>query len=82
MSVLEGFNSYIFDLDGTLIDSMKAWDNVGYDFLLANGIEPPEDLDERLKTMSFEEAAEYFINSLGLDMNVAGCKGCYRDSGR
>ena len=70
MSVLEGFNSYIFDLDGTLIDSMKAWDNVGYDFLLANGIEPPEDLDERLKTMSFEEAAEYFINSLGLDMNV------------
>jgi len=33
----------IFDLDGTLIDSMQVWDKVGEDFLLKRGITPPKD---------------------------------------
>lgn len=61
-------NNYIFDLDGTLIDSMGVWDNVGHDFLVKNGIVPPKNLDDIIKEMSFEESAEFFINSLGLKM--------------
>ena len=70
MRDLMEFENYIFDLDGTLIDSMPVWDNIGYDFLLSKGINPPDNLSERLKTMSFEEAALYFINELKLNMSV------------
>lgn len=59
----------IFDMDGTLIDSMPAWENIGADFLRNHGIRPPEDLNETLKTMSFAESARYFIDCFGVDLN-------------
>ena len=44
MKKITDFENYIFDLDGTLIDSMPVWDNIGVDFLLSKGITPPYDL--------------------------------------
>ena len=41
----------IFDLDGTLLDSMKIWDTIGEDYLLSLGIEPKENLKETFKNM-------------------------------
>ncbi len=70
MKKITDFENYIFDLDGTLIDSMPVWDNIGVDFLLSKGITPPYDLKETLSRMSFKEAADYFINELGLKMSV------------
>ncbi|MDZ5724138.1 HAD family phosphatase [Acetobacterium sp. K1/6] len=58
----------IFDLDGTLIDSMPAWENIGSDFLKKHGIAPPDDLNETIKTMSFAESARYFIEFYGVAM--------------
>ena len=40
---MRDFHYAIFDMDGTLIDSMKYWKNLGRDFLIANGCEVPED---------------------------------------
>ena len=34
----------IFDLDGTLLDSMGVWDQVDVDFLAKRGIEVPDEL--------------------------------------
>lgn len=65
----------IFDLDGTLLDSMPAWENVGADLLKSKGIKPPKNLDDIIKTMSFEESALYFIEGCGLDMNLSECLG-------
>ena len=62
-------NGYIFDLDGTLLDSMAAWDNLGADYLIAQGITPPPNFRETVKPMGFTQAAEYFI-TLGLDKKV------------
>jgi HAD superfamily hydrolase (TIGR01509 family) len=62
--------NYIFDLDGTLIDSMSAWDNIGAKFLLSIGIDPPENIDEIYRTMSFEESAEYFRKNLGMKLTT------------
>lgn len=56
----------IFDLDGTLIDSMPSWKNIGADFLKNHGITPPGDLNEAIKTMSFFQSAQYFIRSFGI----------------
>ena len=61
----------IFDLDGTLIDSMPAWENIGSDFLKKHGINPPDDLNETIKTMSFAESARYFIEFYGVAMTEA-----------
>nr|WP_320024424.1 HAD family phosphatase [uncultured Acetobacterium sp.] len=58
----------IFDLDGTLIDSMPAWENIGADFLKNHGVSPPDDLNETIKTMSFAESSRYFIEFFGVNM--------------
>jgi HAD superfamily hydrolase (TIGR01509 family) len=62
-------DNIIFDLDGTLIDSMDIWDNIGRDFLKSNGVNVPDDLEKTLETMSFEEGAQYFNKVLGVDMS-------------
>ena len=51
----------IWDLDGTILDSMSAWDHVGENYLRNQGIEPEPDLDEAIATMSLHQAADYFI---------------------
>jgi hypothetical protein len=48
---------YCFDLDGTLIDSMWIWDRLPYDYLLSKGINPPENIGEKLKQYSLKEAS-------------------------
>lgn len=58
----------IFDLDGTLLDSMPSWDNIGVDYVKSKGVEPPADLKKTLSTMSYSEAARHFINVLGIDI--------------
>lgn len=60
----------IFDLDGTLIDSMYIWNEAGRNFLIKNNITPPKNLEEIFKTMTFTESAQFFINKLGLKLTV------------
>jgi HAD superfamily hydrolase (TIGR01509 family) len=62
--------NYIFDLDGTLIDSMPAWDNIGGKFLLSIGINPPDNIEELYRTMSFEESGEYFRKNFGMKLTT------------
>lgn len=46
----------IFDMDGTLVDSMTLWDNVVLEYLESQGITGEfADLLIRLKTMSVPE---------------------------
>lgn len=70
----------IFDLDGTLLDSMPVWQNVGSDYLLAQGITPPKGLQEKLKTMSFRISAEYFINEFPLNTTVEDLMGYWMNA--
>lgn len=57
----------IFDLDGTLIDSMGVWNNADRDFLRENGVEnPPADISDRMRKMTVDESSEYFISHFGL----------------
>lgn len=52
----------IFDVDGTLLDSMGAWRTVGSDYMRSLGLTPPPDLDDAILRLSVEEAAEYIKN--------------------
>ena len=47
----------IFDIDGTLLDSMPVWENAGARYLATLGIEARSDLKERLDALSLTEGA-------------------------
>ncbi|MBD3110061.1 HAD family phosphatase [Bacillus sp. AGMB 02131] len=68
----------IFDLDGTLLDSMYIWKEAGALFLKEKGIEAPKDLYEQLKAMSLEQAANYLKQQFHLSLSdaeiIAGIK--------
>ena len=59
----------IFDLDGTLIDSMKIWYSVDRNFLRENGVtDPPADISEKVKKMTVDQSSQYFIDRFHLNV--------------
>lgn len=59
----------IFDLDGTLIDSMYIWYQIDKELAAENGIaDLPREVSERIKKMSINEAAQFCIDELGFTM--------------
>lgn len=61
----------IFDMDGTLLDSMHIWENIGEDILSTLDITPRGDLREQLRPLSLTQAAEYLIAEYGVQYPVA-----------
>ena len=49
--------SAIFDMDGTLLDSMHIWNDLGPNLLRSMGIEPAPDLGARLMVLTMREGA-------------------------
>lgn len=58
--MLEQIEAVIFDLDGTLIDSMWMWEAIDIEYLGRYGITLPKTLQQDIAGMSFTETAEYF----------------------
>lgn len=56
----------IFDLDGTLLDSMFVWDTVGEQYLRGQGITPRPDVNEVVRCMSLYQAACYCQSEYGV----------------
>ena len=61
----------IFDLDGTLFDSMFIWDTIGEEYLRSLGMVPKENLAEVFKTFTLEQAAEYYRNYYDIKLSKA-----------
>lgn len=59
----------IFDLDGTLLDSMKCWENVDRRFLIENGINPPDGVSDIVKKMTINDSAMYFKTRFSLEQS-------------
>lgn len=60
MDILKDIEAVIFDLDGTLVDSMWMWKTIDIEYLNRFGIEFPKDLQRGIEGMSFSETAVYF----------------------
>ncbi len=71
VSKIKKIDGAIFDLDGTLLDSMSVWNTVGSDYLRSLDIKPREDLNRTFKTMSLLQAAEYYRSEYGVSLSVA-----------
>ena len=57
----------IFDLDGTLLDSMHAWDGVGERYLKSKGIQASPALQSEIESMSLVESCAYVKEQYHLD---------------
>ena len=61
----------IFDMDGTLIDSMVFWKNLATEYLTSKGIlQIPVDILEQIKPMTMSESAALFRREFGLTGDV------------
>lgn len=56
----------IFDVDGTLLDSMPIWMDAGARYLKTLGLVPEEDLGDKLFSMTMTEGADYLNHAYGL----------------
>ena len=64
---LDAFDAAIFDMDGTIMDSLGIWERIDYDFLeKKRGIKVPEDYVHNIAAMSFSEIAIYTKNRFKL----------------
>ena len=60
----------IFDMDGTLLDSMREWGAIGIRYMEQAGITPPPDLRERIISLSMAQTIEY-MQQLGVSGTAA-----------
>lgn len=59
----------IFDMDGTLIDSLHIWVESDVQFITEQGYEYDEQVSERLKTLHFRSACDYLKEHYSLSMS-------------
>lgn len=64
----------IFDLDGTLVDSMWIWKDIDIIYLKRHNFPLPEDLQKSIEGMSFTETANYFKTRFSIPDDVETIK--------
>ncbi len=77
--MLKEIRAVIFDLDGTLVDSMWMWKSIDIEYLGRYGIQMPEDLQQSIEGMSFSETAIYFKERFGLKDSLDQIKGDWNE---
>ena len=74
---LKNKKAVLFDLDGTLVDSMWMWPQIDVEFLGRFGYDCPRDLERAVEGMSFSETAAYFKERFSLPMTLEEIKECW-----
>ena len=72
--MLENIKAVIFDLDGTLVDSMWMWKDIDVEYLGRFGIPVPATIQKDISGMSFSETAAYFKETFGIPDSVEEIK--------
>jgi HAD superfamily hydrolase (TIGR01509 family) len=72
--MLKNIKAVIFDMDGTIIDSMWVWKQVDIDFLKQRNIDVPDDLQKAIGGLSFTETAQYFKSRFNLEDDIDSIK--------
>lgn len=68
--MLNDIKGAIFDLDGTLVDSMWVWTQIDIDYLKMKGYSMPKNLRSEIVHLSFSQTAVYFKEKFNLDDSI------------
>ncbi|MEE1032482.1 MAG: HAD family phosphatase [Ruminococcus sp.] len=80
--MLNGIKAVIFDLDGTLVDSMWMWADIDVEYLGRFGYELPPELQKEIEGMSLNETAIYFKNRFQIEDDLETMKQEWMDMAR
>lgn len=72
--MLDQIEAVIFDLDGTLMDSMWVWGDIDIEYLRKYGCAPYEGLQKEIEGMSFTETAWFFKRRFAVPDSVEAIK--------
>ena len=64
--MLEKMKAAIFDMDGTLLDSMSEWRKLNGEFVRQRGIVPTPEQEADMMSMSGTMVVDYFKNEFGI----------------
>ena len=64
--MLTNIKAAIFDLDGTLIDSMWVWGKIDEDYFKVRNMDLPPNLKKQIEHLSFDDTAAYFKSNFGI----------------
>ncbi len=74
LQALTNMDAVIFDLDGTLVDSMWMWKTIDVEYLGRYHIPYPEFLQREIEGMSFSETAVYFKKTFQIPDSIEEIK--------
>lgn len=73
----KNFDAVLFDLDGTLADSMHIWRDIDLEFLDKFDIRMPENLQSEIEGLSFYQTAVYFKENFNLSWSLEEIMDCW-----
>jgi beta-phosphoglucomutase-like phosphatase (HAD superfamily) len=78
-NVFNDIDAVIFDMDGTIIDSMWVWKKVDEDFLSKRNLDVPLNLQKQIEGLSFTDTARYFKSKFSLEDEIEHIKNEWMD---
>lgn len=77
--MFKNIEAAIFDMDGTLVDSMWIWNEIDREYLAKHNLDIPVSLSQDIAHLSFNEVAIYFKNAFNLPYDIEEIKQHWND---
>jgi HAD superfamily hydrolase (TIGR01509 family) len=68
--MIKNIKAAIFDMDGTIVDSMWVWDEIDSEYLAKHNVELPPTLKHDISHLCFNEVALHFKNAFNLPYTI------------
>lgn len=76
---MDNIEAVIFDLDGTLVDSMSIWAKIDEEYLGNFGLSVPEKLQEDITHLTLTETALYFKENFNIENTLEDIMSTWHD---
>ena len=66
---MKKFKAAIFDMDGTLLDTMYMWRHLAHEYLKNSNVPVPEDITEQMAIRGLDATVDFMIENLNLNLS-------------